>query len=68
MPSETGQALRGRKPASREGKPHSWFAGYAPHDAPRVAVAVFGACAGHGGEFAAPVAAKVLEKLLGTAP
>ncbi|HEX7896192.1 MAG TPA: penicillin-binding transpeptidase domain-containing protein [Planctomycetota bacterium] len=56
---KTGSAQNGR-----EGKPHSWFAGYAPFDAPRVAVAVFGAFAGHGGEFAAPAAAKILEKAL----
>lgn len=60
---KTGSAQNGR-----EGKPHSWFAGYAPHDAPRVAVAVFGACAGHGGEHAGPIAAKVFEKLLGASP
>lgn len=57
---KTGSAQNGR-----EGKPHSWFAGYAPHDRPRIALAVFGANAGHGGEFAAPVAARILEKLEG---
>jgi penicillin-binding protein 2 len=57
---KTGSAQNGR-----DGRPHSWFAGYAPHDAPRVAIAVFGAFAGHGGDYAAPAAARVLEKVLG---
>lgn len=57
---KTGSAQNGR-----DGKPHSWFAGYAPYDAPRVAVAVFGAFAGHGGEFAAPAAAKIFERFQG---
>jgi penicillin-binding protein 2 len=57
---KTGSAQNGR-----EGKPHSWFAGYAPFDDPKVAVAVFGAFAGHGGDFAAPKAALILEKALG---
>lgn len=56
---KTGSAQNGR-----EGKPHSWFAGYAPYDAPTLAVAVFGANAGHGGEFAAPAAARIFEKAL----
>ena len=60
---KTGSAQNGR-----DGRPHSWFAGYAPSDAPRVAIAVFGAFAGHGGEYAAPAAAKVLEKVLGSPP
>lgn len=45
---------------------HSWFVGYAPAEAPRVAVCVFleGETAG-GGEAAAPVAAEILRTALG---
>lgn len=41
-------------------KEHSWFAGYAPVDSPRVAVCVIVEQAGHGSEFAAPIAAEIL--------
>jgi penicillin-binding protein 2 len=57
---KTGSAQAG---AGRES--HAWFAGYAPYDAPRVAVAVFVANSGHGGERAAPLAASILEKAFG---
>jgi penicillin-binding protein 2 len=42
---------------------HAWFAGYAPMEAPRYAIAVLLLYAGHGGEMAAPPAAKILERL-----
>ena len=41
---------------------HSWFVGFAPADAPRVAFAVFVEHGGHGGESAAPIAKQVLER------
>lgn len=55
---KTGSAQAG---AGRES--HAWFAGYAPYDEPEVAVAVFVANAGHGGDTAAPLAARLLEKV-----
>ncbi len=50
---------------TREGQnSHAWFAGYAPHDSPRYVVAVFVEFGGHGGEAAAPLAARIFERLL----
>ncbi|MDP7111500.1 MAG: penicillin-binding transpeptidase domain-containing protein, partial [Myxococcota bacterium] len=41
-------------------EPHSWFIGYAPADAPRIAVAVLVENAGAGAEAAAPLGVAVL--------
>ncbi|HTU47041.1 MAG TPA: FtsW/RodA/SpoVE family cell cycle protein [Bryobacteraceae bacterium] len=46
------------------GEPHSWFAGFAPYDAPvekRIAFAVVVEHGGYGAKFAAPVAREVIE-------
>jgi penicillin-binding protein 2 len=43
---------------------HAWFVGYAPADAPKIAVAVVVEHGGHGGAAAAPVAKKVIEEYL----
>jgi penicillin-binding protein 2 len=55
----------GKTSSAQSGGPdsHAWFAGYAPYDNPSVAIAVFVEYGGHGGEAAAPVAAKILELL-----
>jgi penicillin-binding protein 2 len=55
----------GKTSSAQSGGPdwHAWFAGYAPYDNPKVAIAVFVEYGGHGGEAAAPVAAKILELL-----
>jgi penicillin-binding protein 2 len=42
---------------------HAWFAGYAPSTAPRWVVVVFVEYGGHGGETAAPLAARILASL-----
>lgn len=39
---------------------HAWFGGYAPFDRPRATVVVFIEYGGHGGDAAAPLAAKIL--------
>ena len=52
--------------ASKNGKTHAWFVGFAPLDHPRIAVAVLLEDAGHGGDVAAPVAAEVIRKYLQT--
>ncbi len=44
-------------------KPHAWFSGYAPHDRPRYAFVVVVENIGAGGEFAAPVAKRILTAL-----
>lgn len=55
----------GKTSSAQSGGPdsHAWFAGYAPYDAPKVAIAVFIEHGGHGGEAAAPVVARILELL-----
>lgn len=42
------------------GEPHSWFIGFAPADAPQVAIAVLVEKGGRGGERAAPVAGALM--------
>lgn len=44
---------------------HAWFAGWAPADAPEVAVAVLVEHGGAGGKQAAPIAIRVLQNYLG---
>jgi penicillin-binding protein 2 len=52
---KTGTAESGQK------NPHAWFAGYAPADEPRVAIAVVLEEAGEGSKVAAPLFRQVLE-------
>ncbi len=42
-------------------KPHAWFAGYAPVEAPEIAVAVVVENSGEGSVFAAPICRQVME-------
>jgi len=46
------------------GPDHAWFIGWAPYDAPRIAIAVVIENAGFGGSFAAPIAGKCMERYL----
>ncbi len=50
--------------AAHEKTTHAWFAGYAPREAPQVAIAVIIEHGGSGGRVAAPVAKKVFEALM----
>jgi penicillin-binding protein 2 len=52
---KTGTAETGQE------KPHAWFSGYAPADAPQIAVAVLLEHAGEGSEQAAPLFRQVVE-------
>jgi penicillin-binding protein 2 len=45
-------------------KTHSWFIGFAPYDHPKIAICVFVEQAGHGGEVAAPIAKRVVQRYL----
>jgi penicillin-binding protein 2 len=45
-------------------KTHSWFVGFAPYDNPKIAICVFVEEAGHGGDIAAPIAKKVIQRYL----
>ena len=51
----TAEVLKG-------GEPHSWFAGYAPADKPRIALAVFVEYGGEGSKAAAPIFREIVEK------
>ncbi len=42
------------------GEPHSWFIGFAPAEAPTIAIAVLVEQAGRGGEVAAPIAGNLM--------
>lgn len=46
---------------------HAWFTGFAPVDEPKVAITVILEGAGSGGDFAVPVARRVLQKYFETA-
>ncbi|MGE5575612.1 MAG: peptidoglycan D,D-transpeptidase FtsI family protein [Syntrophothermus sp.] len=46
------------------GRPHAWFIGFVPADAPKIALAVVVENAGTGGGVAAPIAARVFETAL----
>jgi peptidoglycan glycosyltransferase len=47
-----------------DGTSHSWFIGFAPADAPRVAVAVIMEHKGSGSDFATPAGRKILQAAL----
>jgi penicillin-binding protein 2 len=50
------------------GKPHAWFAGYAPVDSPRLVVVALVENVGFGAEFAGPIVQRVLQTAFGIAP
>lgn len=64
--SVCGKTGSSEHPGSKtRGEPtHAWFVGYGPRENPQYTVLVFLAKAGHGGEFAAPPAMEIFEKLL----
>jgi penicillin-binding protein 2 len=48
-----------------DSEPHSWFAAFAPADAPEIAIVVMAENAGEGSEVAAPMARQVVEAYYG---
>ena len=48
--------------------PHAWFIGFAPAESPRVAIAVLVVNGGQGGDVAAPIAGRVLDKAMSLEP
>lgn len=71
-PSQTWQLrsrrVAGRWPPAEQGRgkdrTHAWFAGFAPREDPRIAVALIIEYGGSGGKVAAPVGRQVLEVLM----
>jgi penicillin-binding protein 2 len=64
----TAAGKTGTAEVGQEGAPHAWFAGYAPAEAPRVAIAVILEHAGEGSEEAAPVFRTMVEAILARQP
>ncbi|CAN5475233.1 penicillin-binding transpeptidase domain-containing protein [soil metagenome] len=68
----TGAKIRGVTTAGKSGtaelggsgEPHSWFIGFAPAEAPRIAIAVIVEQAGRGAEVAAPMAGDLMTAYL----
>ena len=56
---KTGTAQVGSPGARNAPAPHAWFVGFAPEEAPSLAVCVFVEHGGGGGEAAAPIAEQV---------
>ena len=50
--------------SSKSVKPHAWFVGYCADDAHPLAIAVVVENGGHGGDVAAPLAAKIFKKAI----
>jgi penicillin-binding protein A len=68
----TGAKIRGVTTAGKSGtaelggsgEPHSWFIGFAPAEAPRIAIAIIVEQAGRGAEVAAPMAGDLMTAYL----
>ncbi len=64
VPGVTTAGKSGTAELGGTGEPHSWFIGFAPAEAPRVAIAVLAEQAGRGGEVASPMAGDLMELAL----
>lgn len=64
VPGVTTAGKSGTAQLGGTGEPHSWFIGFAPAEAPTVAIAVIVEQAGRGGEVAAPIAGQLLARAL----
>ena len=64
IPGVTTAGKSGTAELGGTGEPHSWFIGFAPAEAPRVAIAVLAEQAGRGGEVASPIAGDLMAKAL----
>jgi peptidoglycan glycosyltransferase len=68
VPGVTTAGKSGTAELGGTGEPHSWFIGFAPAEAPTVAIAVLVEKAGRGGEVAAPIAGDLMTRYLRAAP
>ena len=68
VPGVTTAGKSGTAELGGSGEPHSWFIGFAPAEAPRIAIAVIVEQAGRGAEVAAPIAGDLMAAYLAAAP
>ena len=64
IPGVTTAGKSGTAELGGTGEPHSWFIGFAPANAPKVAIAVIVEQAGRGAEVAAPIGGNLMELYL----
>lgn len=64
VPDVTTAGKSGTAELGGSGEPHSWFIGFAPAEAPRVAIAVLVEQGGRGGEVASPIAGDLMAAYL----
>lgn len=64
VPGVTTAGKSGTAELGGSGEPHSWFIGFAPAEAPTVAIAVLVEQAGRGAEVASPIAGDLLARYL----
>ena len=64
VPGVTTAGKSGTAELGGRGEPHSWFIGFAPAEAPTIAIAVLVEQAGRGAEVAAPIAGDLMELAL----
>jgi peptidoglycan glycosyltransferase len=64
VPGVTTAGKSGTAELGGSGEPHSWFIGFAPAEAPTIAIAVLVEQAGRGAEVAAPIAGDMMELAL----
>jgi penicillin-binding protein A len=64
VPGVTTAGKSGTAELGGRGEPHSWFIGFAPAEAPTVAIAVLVEQAGRGAEVAAPIAGDLMARAL----
>jgi peptidoglycan glycosyltransferase len=65
VPGVTTAGKSGTAELGGRGEPHSWFIGFAPAEAPTVAIAVIVEQAGRGAEVASPIAGRLMSMHLG---
>jgi peptidoglycan glycosyltransferase len=64
IPGVTTAGKSGTAELGGTGEPHSWFIGFAPANAPKIAIAVIVEQAGRGAEVAAPIGGNLMELYL----
>ena len=68
VPGVTVAGKTGTAQLGGSGEPHSWFIGFAPAEAPTIAIAVIVEQGGHGGSRAAPLAGQMIAAFLAAKP